>query len=470
MIGTRRQVLLATVVTLLLLGLAPAHAAVRADWPGYLFGPGHGSTNATATDITPADVGSLTEYWHWVPDAATQPGQPGPAVYSSPTVVAGHVYVGASTGVFYALDLATRSVVWSRFLGFVTAKTCGAQGFISTATVAPDESRGGQLTAYVAAADGYLYALRADTGETVWRAEIGIPSTTQNDYFNWGSPTVRNGRVYMGISAQCDKPLVRAGVKGFDQASGDPLGTYFAVPAGVRGGSVWSSVAVGTSDVFASTGNGPNGTDGESIVRIDGATLARESGWRVPPQQATPDNDFGASPTLFQATINRRQVPMVAACNKNGRLYALRQNNLAAGPVWQRQIAVGTANGSSACLTAPVWDGQRLFAAGTTTTVNGTRFRGSVRRLNPATGAVMWARGLAKPILGTPTLNGSGVMAAGSYDTAGADVVYLINSATGRVLRTIPVGADEVWGQPVFADGYLLVPTTGATGLLVYSL
>ncbi|MGZ4659551.1 MAG: outer membrane protein assembly factor BamB family protein [Blastococcus sp.] len=472
MTGTsrRRSLFVALLVSILMLLTYPGQAAVVANWPGYLFDVGHSSYNAAATTITPANVSTLTKYWTWKPAAATMSGQPAPVLYSSPTVYAGRVYIGTGSGDFYALDLATKTVVWKKFIAFVTAKTCGAQGFVSTATVAPDASRGGQLTVYVAAADGYVYALNAATGATVWRGLVAQPSATSSNYYNWGSPTVSNGAVYEGISSQCDKPLVRAGVKGFSQASGAPIGTYFSVPAGSKGGSVWSSIATNAGgNVFASTGNGPNGTDGESVVRLSGTTLARQDGWRVPSSQATPDADFGASPTLFSATLNGVSVPMVGACNKNGRYYALRQQNLSAGPVWQFQAAVATAAGQSACLTAAIWDGQRLFLAATSTTIGGTKFPGSIRQLNPATGAVIWERGLGSGVLGSPTLDGSGVIAAGTYNLSGPNSVYLINSTTGALIRTIGVGANPVYGQPVFADGYLLVPTVGAaTGLIVF--
>jgi polyvinyl alcohol dehydrogenase (cytochrome) len=464
---SRLPVLVASVLLLLIAG--PGSAAVPSNWSGYLAGPDHSSFNAAATAITPANVGALTRYWQFEPPAGSQAGQPAPAFFSSPTYVDGRVYIGSSTGDFYALDLATKTVVWSRFLGFVKATTCGAQGFIGTATVVPDANRGGLLTVYVAAADGNLYALDAADGSTVWQAVVATPSTTQNDYFDWGSPTVRDGKVWMGISAQCDKPLVRAGVQGYDQATGTSLGTYYSVPDGSRGASVWSSVAVNAADqVFASTGNGPAGTDAESIVRIDGTTMARQDGWRVPPSQNTPDDDFGGSPTLFTATVGGAQVPMVGACNKNGRYYALRQGDLAAGPVWQRALAKPNADAEKACLAAAVYDGSRLFVAAPSTTIGGRSFAGSVRRLDPSTGAVVWAHGLAKGVVGTPTLDGSGVLAAGSYDTTGPDVVYLLNAANGRLLRTLAVGKYAVWGQPVFADNYLLVATTGSTGLSVY--
>lgn len=447
---------------------SPASAA-GADWAGYLFSAQHSSYNAGATAITPANAGAIASYWSWKPAAATMSGQPGPGLFASPTVVAGRVYIGANTGVLYALNLATKTVVWHRFLGFVKKTTCNsARGFTSTATVAPDPSRGGQLTVYVAAANGYLYALRASDGAVVWRAVVAIPSTTKNDYYNWGSPAVANGKVYMGIASQCDQPLVRGGVKGYNQASGSLIGTYFSQPAGQRGSTVWSSVAVDnvTGDVFVTTGNGRTPSDGQSIVRLNGDTMAREEAWQVPANQAIFDSDFGASPTLFSATLNGSVVPMVGACNKNGVYYALRQQNLAAGPVWQIQASQPDSGGNGSCLTAAIYDGQRLFLAGSPTTVGGTQYPGAIRQLDPATGAVVWALGLGGTVLGSPTLDGSGVIALGTYQS-GTNFVYLVDSSTGQLLRTISTGTAQVYGQPVFADNYLLVPTNGR-GLLIY--
>jgi polyvinyl alcohol dehydrogenase (cytochrome) len=472
MVGSRRRgiVIGALLSVLLLASTYPSQAAVVANWSGYLFAGSHSSYNAAATAITPSNAAALTRYWQWVPPAATRPNQPSPSIWASPTVVGSRVYIGTGSGDFYALDLATRSVVWKRFIGFVTTKSCSAEGFVATATVVPDASRGGQLTVYVAAADGYLYALKASDGTTVWRSVVALPSSTQSDYYNWGSPTVANGRIYQGISSECDQPLVRGGVKGFSQATGAAIGTWYSVPSGTVGGSVWSSIAVNSGgSAFATTGNAPTGTDGEAVVRLNGTTLARQDVWHVPASQSITDADFGASPTLFSATLSGVATPMVGACNKNGRYYAFRQQNLAAGPVWQIQAAAGSSGGSTACLTSAIWDGHRLFLAATKTTIGGTQYAGSVRRLDPATGAVLWARGLGKAILGSPTLNGSGVLAAGSYALGAANVVYLLNSATGQVLTSIPVGNHTVFGQPVFADGYLLIPTASAsTGLLVY--
>src|SRR5207249_225885 len=111
-------------------------------------------------------------------------------------------------------------------------------------------------------------------------------------------------------------------------------------------------------------------------------------------------------PTLFTGTIGGTPSSLVGACNKNGRFYALRANDLAAGPVWIRRV------GGSMCFPAAVYDGSHLFVSGDTTTIAGTSYRGSVRELNPSNGRPAWETGLNGHIVGTPALNGSNVLAA----------------------------------------------------------
>jgi outer membrane protein assembly factor BamB len=438
----------------------PRAAATFVNWPAYLNGVTHPSANATATAITPGRVPGLTRAWTWKPAPATMTGQPGPGLFASPTVFNGRIYIGANTGVFYALDEATGHVLWQQFLGFVTHKTCGARGLISTATVAGDPATG-TPTVYVAGADGYLYALKAATGAVVWRSLVALPSATVNDYFNWSSPAVVNGHVYLGVSSQCDKPLVVGGLKEYDQATGALLSFYQTNPGGSRGPSIWSSASALPSgqSVFVTTGNGPGG-DAASIIRLDGTTLAKQASWKVPSGQQIKDSDFGGSPTLFSAALGGVTTPLIGACNKNGVYYALRSASLAAGPVWQFTVA-GPADGGQ-CDAAGVWDGSHLFVSGNETTIGGVSFNGSVRMLDPATGAPIWETGLPGPVIGTPTLDGAHVLAVQTYSSSG---MFLINAATGAVLRNIASGTG--FGQPVFADNMLLLPTIGK-GLWAY--
>ena len=56
--------------------------------------------------------------------------------------------------------------------------------------------------------------------EPLLSSVVQIPSTTVNDSYAWASPTLANGRVYVGISSACDAPFVRGAVKAYDQQTG----------------------------------------------------------------------------------------------------------------------------------------------------------------------------------------------------------------------------------------------------------
>lgn len=440
--------------------------APRSDWPSFLLSPRHSSFNRKATAITRENVTDLSEVWTWNPDPPTQDGQPPAQLYSSPTVVDGRIYIGVNTGDFYALEEDSGSVIWKQSFGYLEqTETCGARGLTSTATVAKDpESR--RPTVYVSAADGYLYALDTEDGSVVWKSFV---VETPNMGHNWASPTVVDGRIYMGVASHC-KSVLRGGLKEFDQSSGELLNTYYTVPKGVVGGSVWSSAAVNAvGDVFISTGNADPKTtnigDSYSIVRLDGKTLTKEDVWTAP--LAGTDLDMGGSPTLFSAGGGTK---MVGACNKNGNYYALEQATLSAGPVWIARIS-GKWPDEGNCLAAAVWDldRHRLFVAGAQTTIDGTDYRGSIRRVDPGTGEFLWETGLPGVAWGSPTMNGKGIIAVGGFDLdpEAENAAFLIDSNTGEVLATVADGS-RIFAQPVFADPYLFVATQGE-GLIAYT-
>ncbi len=101
--------------------------------------------------------------------------------------------------------------------------------------------------------------------------------------------------------------------------------------------------------------------------------------------------------------------------HKNGNYYALKACNLAAGPVWQRQIGNSSTKGPGECNAADVSDGSHMYLASNGTTINGKVYEGSVRKVNASTGAVIWQRGVTGPLIGTPGMAGAGVIAAQSY-------------------------------------------------------
>jgi outer membrane protein assembly factor BamB len=382
------------------------------------------------------------------------------------------VYIGGENGYFYAVKESTRSVAWSMYMGVTPNAECGQLGLTSTAVVANDSTTG--ATVYVNATDGHLYALNATTGAIIWKATVDTPSTTLTDYYAWASPVVANGNVYVGISSNCDDPLVPAGILAFNQATGAQVARWDSLPSGQTGASVWSTPAVSTlgdGSLFATTGNAAQNSQplyGESIVRLSGTNLSLLDAWQVPAAQRVGDSDFGGSPTDFTADINGTPTQMVGACNKDGIYYAFAQNNLAAGPVWQDQIANGYGTGpnpNGQCDAAAIWDGTNLIeGGGNGTTIGGTTYQGSVQSLNPATGAPIWQTGLPGAVIGSPTEDGAGVVAASVFESSTGNFgVYLLSASTGAILDYISTNPSMVFAQPVFSSNLLLVASTGFT-------
>lgn len=465
------------VIALFCVGVAypsPAVAAVG-DWSSFLFDSAHTSYNANATSISQSNLSSLDPIWRWLVPPSPNTGTT--QLFGTPVVKDGVLYIGAADGEFYAVSEATRAVLWSRFLGLELPHTCGpgAQGIASTATVMTDPGTG-KLAVYVNAPDGYLYALDAQTGTVVWRSVVGIPSTTQNDYYAWGSPLVANGKVYVGISSDCDNPLVPAGLLAFDQSTGSQIARWNDLPGSATGASIWSTPALlPDGSIIVTTGNASGKTQpsyAESIVRLDGSTLAVLDYWQVPQASQTYDADFGASPTVFTASINGVSTEMVGACNKNGLYYALNANDLSAGPVWQARINQAYAGGSAECDAAAIWDGSHLIeSGGDSTTINGVTYQGSVQSLDPATGAPIWQTGLPGQVVGSPTEDANGVVAAQIWaSSTGKLGVYLLSASTGAILHFISLSKSPLFAQPVFSGNDLLVAGAPSVGVTAYEV
>jgi outer membrane protein assembly factor BamB len=479
----KRPLLIALGVAVL---TAPASAsAEQENWTSYLGGARHPSYT-TNTQITKTAASQLRLAWSWKPDPPTMgSGQPTNGMFASPTVYNHRIYVGAYTGEFYALDEATGTVRWKHFLGFAPSLSCVQPlGVVSTAAVTT-RPNGSSPIVYVASPNGYLYAFDGVRGGLRWRRLIAQPSSTVNDYFNWSSPTIVGDRIYVGFSSNCDHPWVRGGLVEFDRRGGGRLATYYSVPDGSIGGGVWTSAAATTDAVFVTTGStcssgSPSSTgctstnqegDSYSLVRLDPSSLARVAAWKVPPTElhAAGDPDWGSSPVIFNATVNGTVTRFVGACHKNGIFYALPTASLSA-PAWQRQVGTATSDGGDACLAAAINDGTRLFLAGNGTTIGGLAYQGSVRRVDPATGASVWERGLSANVLGTPAENGAGVIAAATHDFIPAGLVnqtYLLDADTGDVLATIANGKE--FAQPIFADQYLLLQSAYSNTLYAYT-
>ena len=162
---------------------------------------------------------------------------------------------------------------------------------------------------------------------------------------------------------------------------------------------------------------------------------------------------------------------MTGACSKNGRFYALEALSLADGPVWSRRLGITAGTpGAGSCLASAIFDAtaKKLYAASNQTTVNGVSVPGALRALSPATGGIRWETALPSgPVMGSPTLDGSGVIAAATFSFVRPNALFLVNASDGSIVRTIDM-ASAVFAQPVFAGSDLFVATTN-NDLICYS-
>ena len=322
----------------------------------------------------------------------------------------------------------------------------------------------GKSTVYVPGAR-YLYAFDAATGARDWKSVVGPARSAAvvGAYYNYASPTVANGLVYEGVSSSCDEPFVRGGVQSFSQRTGRLQHSFWTDPAGHVGASVWSSVAAARAWVWATTGDpkytGTHLYHAYSFLRLNSRTLALSGAWQLKLPQAA-DLDFGSSPTLFYGTTHRGPQPLVGACNKNGRYYALRRDALGrgrSGPAGRG----GCPHPSGHVPGVAVWNARSgdLYLAGNARYINGHGYDGSVREVSAGTGTTRWARGLGCGVSGTPALDAAtGVLAVATWVPCRhrSPDVYLLSAATGRILGSVPLKVGG-FARPVFAGRYLFV-------------
>jgi len=360
-----------------------SRSSAAADWPGYMLGNNRANFNSTETRINSITVSRLT--LHWV-------AQGNARVFSQPLVVNGLIYWGSVDGFEHATDLYGKQV-WTVNLGASHAE-CDADaddkvGIIDTATVSSIVlGRKRTPVLFVGGGDGRFYALNALTGAIIWTRLLGTPPAT----FLWSSPAVYDGKVYEGVSSLSDCPLVQGKLVQMDAGTGAITHTFNTVPTGCQGGSIWSSPTIDTAAgvIYVSTGNpGPCSVAepyAVAILKLRASDLSLLDSWQVPQNDQIGDSDFGATPTLFAATIARTKKQLVGMVNKNGIYYAFDRNAISQGPVWTAQA------GGVNTVAPSTWDGRYLYLGGRETSLQGKKCAGTFEALNPSTGVLLWQR------------------------------------------------------------------------------
>lgn len=392
---------------------AGASTATRpsADWATWQKDQAGSRYNGAESKINPGTASRLKLKW-----AYTFAQLPYTRVGSQPAVADGVLYVGAPDAKFVALDAKSGATKWTFDLTTVTGpgEQFAVNGVRDGATVAGDKVFFGDST-------GRVFALHKRTGKLAWVAKVDdhpLANLTS-------SPTVYNGRVYIGVStseggAPRDPSYPccthRGAVVAIDADSGKVDWRFYTVPQPVEdgtwpsgakkftpsGASVWATPVIDprTNTVFVGTGNNATGqTDmSDAMIAIDARsgklrwkqqvtfpdTYTAACELTEVPDETCPgkgtfarDKDIGAAANLI--TVNGRTIVVVG--QKDGRLHAFdaRTGRVA----WQTALvpdspdAVGVQWGTA-------YDGKWIYAA---TWHSGP---GRLFAVDPATGKVRW--------------------------------------------------------------------------------
>jgi polyvinyl alcohol dehydrogenase (cytochrome) len=377
-----------------------------------------------------------------------------PGIQSSAAVAGGRVYFGAADANVYALDAGNGSFVWKTSLGNPDPAVEGAAVWSSPAVF------DGKV--YVAKAShldnpcvhGEIVALDAGSGSEIWHFDV-LPdhicgtNTQQPCHTDADCPgtscvpflVCRSGNGEQAQSQLC---------------ASDADCTAPATCQPPLGGGTSSSPTIDptTGAVYASIGDcvGSGATGfAESIIALDAQSGAVRWVYNPLPPGDLEDLDFVASPNVFTATVGGVTRHLVGAGSKDGTYYAVDQDT--GVPVWQQTPVGGGPLGGFNASTGVA--GGKIYAG----TFTGPPFQFA---LDAADGTLAWQCPVATCggfSFGPPGI-ANGVVLMGD----GSGLLRAFDAGNGAVLRTVDLGGGISSG-PAIANGLVVVGTgTGGFG------
>jgi polyvinyl alcohol dehydrogenase (cytochrome) len=421
----------------------------------------HAIPTATA-GLDRTNVGKLTLKWTLSFPNAIQ-------ARSQPTVAAGAIFVGSHDGSVFALDRATGCARWV-FHALSEVRT----GIVVSPWRAGDASA--QPRVYFGDLIGNVYAVKARTGELVWKRR---PDSHPNATIT-ATPVLRAGRVYVAVSSLEEARTIdphyeccsfRGSVVALNAMSGARLWqTYMTdrpTPRGVNasgarrlgpsGVALWDSPVIDTKRgrLYVATGDNysaPPSPYSDAIVALDLKTgkiawayqAQAKDAWNVAcgapdrtncPKENGPDFDFGAGAVLATASNGR---DYVLAGQKSGVLYAVNPDT--GKLVWKVHVGRGGVKGGIHFGIAVVGD---TVLAPVSDVPDGRTYADAARpgmyALDVKTGAYLWKAPSEDVCAGKPFCHpgyGAAITATPELVIAGANDGHLriYDTATGAVL------------------------------------
>lgn len=279
-------------------------------WPSHGYNYGNHRATPLETVLTADNAATLTVKWHFDARAVTMGSLN--AVSSTPTVGFGMVYVTSWNGTVYALREDTGEVEWT----FKVTPTFPI-GTQTSATLTAD----GRLI--IGDADATVHCLDALTGRKLWERALSIPFGEEPPAdHHWGSATVANNRVFMGIASHSDLPCTRGRLVALDLDTGDVLWDLPTVPVSVCNNDT-SQTCSGDGECNGGTCIRGRGAGVTATVAVDatGETVYMNTvGCYTYPSIGDSDSMFRVEAATGRVVWKRRvqQPEQFAACEDNG--------------------------------------------------------------------------------------------------------------------------------------------------------
>jgi len=316
---------------------------------------------------------------------------------TQPVVVDGRVFTMDSASVLRAYDVLTAQLLWERDI-----RTKGEDDLVISGGIGFGEN-------ILFVTNGYrdVLALQPDTGEDIWRKDIGSPSRA--------APSISDGRVFV---TTLENKLVA-----LDAKNGDFLWSYQGIPesAGLVGAA---SAAVNCNVVISAFSSGEL-----SALRVNNGSVI----WT---ENLSNVRDFGG----LSGLTDIKGLPvvdkgLVFAVSFGGKMVAVDEQ--LGHRVWQRDIG-----GSE----TPWVAGNHVFVLSTDN---------QLIALGRDNGAIRWVSDLPKMLDGDPARFVGPVMAGGRLLVVGSKGrVIEVNPNDGKISLEWSVGR-TISIAPVIADGVL---------------
>jgi quinohemoprotein ethanol dehydrogenase len=306
---------------------------------------------SSLNQINTSNVGTMKVAWAKSFDTAEQLGPNGAfsGIQQVPIESNGVLYIATPNGVV-AINAVTGASKWT-FVGTAPLQApCFGPGFClgSSANGARDISMGDGMV-FAGLQDGSVVALNQNNGQEVWQANVASIGTTAGTVRETNPWTVYANGVVLTTVDGGDSPI-QGHIDAYNAKTGALLWRWFSTPdpttlpfiltwtnpaeAATGGGAVWVRPAIDTklNRVYIETGNAhANLSDGKNLWTSSVVSLDLQTGKLMWYFQGIHhdqwDFDCSTPPVLYNATVNGKTVPAVAATCKTGYIFMLDRRN-----------------------------------------------------------------------------------------------------------------------------------------------